>query len=213
MRGSLYKFEIPTTRTNTIRIHQENLNKRKSLSKGGSVYATHALQKIREKRQNKARDTLKKAEKALQVEGNKLKKEFNDQGVQQRKDELARKKQIDQLYTQGLAIPPNLLHPIRDCRKQPTSLEQETLRPNQSLYDAVASAQLELQIVLNTPLREFSITEVPQEVLDQEERLIQYRGGLQDQLLLDLDKGESDDVRSVATIESGLDLNADFVYL
>ena len=116
-----------------------------------------------------------------------------------------------------------MLYSIRDYRKNPSTLEQEALWLSQAFYDAVVTAKVELESVLNTPLAQFSSMLVPQEILDHEERLILQHRGLQDQIILDVDnnkrevRGEEsnidDDAQLAATIESGMDLNADFVVL
>ena len=47
-----------------------------------------------EKRRKKAKNTLKKAKKALQVTKNKLKAAFEEQGKEGRRKEIARKKAV-----------------------------------------------------------------------------------------------------------------------
>jgi hypothetical protein len=50
---------------------------------------------------------------------------------------------IQQHQARGTSIPDHLWIPIRDPEKQPTPAERDALRANQSLYDAVETAQAE----------------------------------------------------------------------
>ena len=186
MRGSLYETEVATTRKGAIQVQKQNLNRRKTLSKGGATYALEGLQHIREKRIAEAKTGVKNAKRDLQIAENKIKKEFNLQGVQQRKEEINRKKAILQLRQQHLPIPPSLETPILDCLKDPFLLHgQEVFRASQALYDSVACAEIALKEAQQLPLREYSSISLPQELLDREERLIIERksGPLQQRIL------------------------------
>ena len=54
MHRSLHEFELQSTHKAVVQVIKENLNKCKSLSKGGSLYAFEVLHKIRDKRKKEA---------------------------------------------------------------------------------------------------------------------------------------------------------------
>jgi DDE superfamily endonuclease len=176
MRGSLHEMEIENQRKRAIYVRKEKLNARKSLSKGGQLYAFQGIHQKGVKHRKEADDILKRARKVLQVTENKLKHEFYLRGVQDRKDEIVRKKAIQQLQATNQPVPKSLLIPIRDRRKEPTIEETESLRANQSLYDAVAKAEID---------KETAYTENPEQelidpmILEFEEQFAVQRGGLQ----------------------------------
>ena len=66
----------------------------------------------------------------LQVAQNKLHTAPHAQELQQRKDELVRRKAIKELQGKSRMIPETLLQPIRDCRQDPSPSEQEALHLN-----------------------------------------------------------------------------------
>ena len=65
MRGSLYEMEIENARKGAIEHHKHKLNTRKSLSKGGQLYAFQGVHQMGVKRRKEADDKLRKAKKAL----------------------------------------------------------------------------------------------------------------------------------------------------
>jgi hypothetical protein len=71
MRGSLLEIEVIQARAGQIEAHKKREISRKSLSKGGSLIASNALQKIAEKRRKEADKILKKATIALTCAVNK----------------------------------------------------------------------------------------------------------------------------------------------
>ncbi len=176
MRGSLHEMEIENRRKGAIQYHKEKLNARKSLSKGGQLYAFQGIHQKGVKRRKEADDTLKRAQKALQVAENKLKQEFNQRGIQGRKDEIIRKKVVQQLQATNQLVPESLLIPIRDCRKDPTPAERELLRPNQSLFDAVAQAEIDKDIAYTANPEQELIDPM---ILEFEQQFAVQRGGLQ----------------------------------
>ena len=216
MRGSLYEMEIENARKGAIEHHKHKLNTRKSLSKGGQLYAFQGVHQMGVKRRKEADDKLRKAKKALQVEENKLKAVFEERGIKGRKDDLIRKKAILQLQATNQLVPESMLIPIRDCRKEPWPEELESLRANQSFYDTLAGAQNEWEISRReNPEREL----IDPSILEFEEQFAVRRGGLQN-VIVDVDDKEGDEViggiesptRSVVSLES-IAQNADFVEL
>ena len=65
IRGSLHEIEITYAREKAIELHKTKLNARKSLSKGGQIYAFQVAYQISEKRRKEANKNLKRAKKAL----------------------------------------------------------------------------------------------------------------------------------------------------
>ncbi|KAN0074286.1 hypothetical protein V8E54_008223, partial [Elaphomyces granulatus] len=155
--------------------HKRKLNARKSLGKGGSILARDALQKIKDKRRQEADDKLKRAKKAITVAENKAKNALRDRGVQARKDEKARQafiKAISGLV--GIEIPDSMWVPIRDPQKNPTAAEEEALRANQSLYEALERAQQEWNESQSEDPADFTAIPIDPTILD-DERQFQVR--------------------------------------
>ena len=65
MHRSLYEFELQSSHKIVVQVTKENLNKYKSLSKGGLLYAFEVLHKIQDKYKKKTQEILRKEEKAL----------------------------------------------------------------------------------------------------------------------------------------------------
>ena len=218
MRGSLHEMEIENSRQQAIDYHKEKLNKRKSLSKGGQLYAFQGIYKKGVKRRKEADDILRRAKKALQVAENKLKGEFDQQGIQGRKDEIVRKKAVQHLRSINQPIPDSMLIPIRDCRKDPTPTELELLRPNQSLFDAVIRAKIDRERAYETnPEQEL----IDPSILEFERQFAIQKEGLRE-LIIDVEREsqlssiESDIEGSITQSVMSLDSiaqNADFVNL
>jgi hypothetical protein len=123
MRGSLHEMEIKQARAGQVETHKRKLEARKSLGKGGSLLASDALQKIKNKRKKEADDTLRKAKTAITRAENKAKNKLHDKGVQARKDEKARLLMIQQYHELGICLPDNIWNPIRDPENQPVFTE------------------------------------------------------------------------------------------
>jgi hypothetical protein len=146
-------MEIKQARASQVETHKCKLEAQKSLGKGGSLLASDALQKIKIKRRKEADDVLWKAKTTITRAENKAKNELNAIGIKAWKDEKARLLLIQQHQALGISIPDHLWIPIRDPEKQPTPAERDTLHANQSLYDAVETAQVEWDRVhLENPL-------------------------------------------------------------
>ena len=70
-RTTLLESELRSNRRGTITIQKDNLNRRKVLSKGGSLYGIVALRKLYAKRIREAENYLRKAQRDLSVAINK----------------------------------------------------------------------------------------------------------------------------------------------
>jgi hypothetical protein len=220
MRGSLHEMEIKQARAGQVETHKRKLEARKSLGKGGSLLASDALQKIKIKRRKEADDVLRKAKTAITRVENKAKNELNAIGIKARKDEKARLLLIQQHQALGISIPDHLWIPIRDPEKQPTLAERDALRANQSLYDAVETAQAEWDRVHSENPLVFTDIPIDPAILEAERQFqIQQTPGLH----IDVEEegsgsdgeGGSDlasTPRSVISIDSIAE-NADFVSL
>jgi hypothetical protein len=145
------------------------------------------------------------------------------EGVLDRTAERERKQWIQQHQPLGFTIPPLMWIPIRDRQKELTAAEIENRRiALQSLYEAVARAQLERDEVYAANPISFTSIPIDPTILQQEREFqLSQRGGLQVTIPVedseeggDAATGESDDgyQRSVASIDSIAE-NADFVSL
>jgi hypothetical protein len=101
-------MEIKQARAGQVETHKSKLEARKSLGNGGSLLASDALQKIKNKRKKEADDTLRKAKTAITRAENKAKNKLHDKGVQARKDEKARLLMIQQYHELGICLPDNI---------------------------------------------------------------------------------------------------------
>ena len=113
-RATLLEYELRGSRKGAIEIQKENLNRRKVLSKGGSTYAIVGIQRIRAKRIQEAHNDIRRARRELSAAINRQAKKFEKEGIQQRKQEIERKKKIKDLQRRGQVIPAILLIPIID---------------------------------------------------------------------------------------------------
>ena len=78
---------------------------------------------------------------------------------------------------------------IRDYQKDPWPTKLESFRANQSLYDAVAKAQIDWETSrIENPKTEL----IEPEILEFEKQFALRRGGLQE-LILDVDKEEREE--------------------
>ena len=170
MRGSLHEMEVKQAREAQVNGLKAKLHSRKTLGKGGSILASDALEKIKIKDRKEAEDTLRKAKKAITCAENKAKRELYTRGVEARKDEKARLALIRQQPILGTLIPDSAWTLIRDPEKDLTPAERDTLRANQSLYDAVARAQAEWDRVQSEDPREFTSIPIDPVILEEEQR-------------------------------------------
>jgi hypothetical protein len=224
MRGSLHEMEVKQARAGQIEAHKRKLIARKSLGKGGSLLASEALQKIKDKRRKEADEVLRKANTAVTRAENKQKEELRIQGVQARKDEKERRQYIQQHQALGTSIPDYMWIPIRDPQKEPTPTETEARRAaNQSLYEAVEHAQKDRDRAYSENITEFTSIPIDPAILEEERQFqIHQRGGLQ--VVIPVDSEEEvggvesgvgsgvEDYQSVASIDSIAE-NADFISL
>jgi hypothetical protein len=221
MRGSLHEMEVKQARAGQVETHKRKLQAWKSLGKGGSLLASDALQKIKDKRRKEADDILRKAKTAVTRAENKAKNELNARGIQARKDEKARILLIQQHQALSISLPDHIWNPIRDPEKDPTPAERDALRANQSLYDAVECAQAEWNRVQSENPAVFTDIPIDPMILEAEQQFKISQRPL-NQLVIDLEEeegsrseGGSDIVsppRSVISIDSIAE-NADFISL
>src|SRR6202012_3754438 len=112
---------------------QEEEQRRKTKSRrviqtGGMITVDGARQRKSEKNQKQKAAAIKKARKDIQVAVNKAKATLNRRGVMARKAERERKKQVQNIQAQGGIIPSEMLVPIPDPEKNPTSADLEELQ-------------------------------------------------------------------------------------
>jgi hypothetical protein len=114
MQGSLGEMEIQHVQEEQLEIQKKRAISRKSLSKGGSLLASDALQKMAQKRRKEADEALQKATRALTLAENRQKNELTAEGVLDRTAKRERKQWIQQHQPLGFTIPPSMWIPIRD---------------------------------------------------------------------------------------------------
>jgi hypothetical protein len=81
MQRSLYEIEVTQACTRAIATYKRKLDACKSLGKGGSILASNALQKIKDKRRKEANDNLRKAKTAITCTENKAKNTLKERGI------------------------------------------------------------------------------------------------------------------------------------
>jgi hypothetical protein len=224
MRGSLGEMEIMQARAAQIEQHKKREISRKSLSKGGSLMASDALQKKAEKRRKEADEVLRKATTAFTRAVNKQKRELRAEGVADRAAEKERRDYIEQHQALGSTIPSLMWIPVRDRQKEPTAAEIENRRIDlQSLYEAITKAQRDKDEIYAANLISFTTLPIDPTILQEEREFkLSQRGGLQVTVLVDDSEEEEGNnsvnesineyQRSVATLDSIAE-NADFVSL
>jgi hypothetical protein len=84
MRGNLAEMEVMQARAAQIEGHMKKEKSRKRISKGGSVLAIDALDKIAKKRRKEADEVLRKATIALTRAQNKQTKDLKQEGIANR---------------------------------------------------------------------------------------------------------------------------------
>jgi hypothetical protein len=221
MRGILGEMEVLHARAGQIEVQKKRAIARRSLSKGGSLLASEALQKMAEKRRKEADEVLRKANTALTRAQNKQKNELNAEGVLDRTAERERKLYIQQHQALGYEIPPLTWVPIRDRQKEPTAAEEESRQiALQSLREAVGKAERDREEAYTT--NPISLTPIPIDptILQAEREFRISQRGLQLNILVDnseeeqsdtsMGESEGEDQRSIATIDSIAE-NADFI--
>ena len=81
MRGSLAKIEVMQACAAQIEGYMKKERLQKRISKGGSILAIDALDKIAKKRRKEANKVLQKANIALTCAENKQAKDFKQEGI------------------------------------------------------------------------------------------------------------------------------------
>jgi DDE superfamily endonuclease len=192
MRGSLHEMEVTYARAGAIATHKRKLDARKSLAKGGSITASNALQKIKDKRRKEADDNVRKAQTAITRTENKARNMLKERGIQARKDERARLLFIQQHQALGAFIPDEMRIPIRDPEKQPTSAETDALRANQSLYDHLEQVQKARERAYSDDPAEFTDIPIDPAILEHERQFRVQQQGVLNQLTIQLDADEQE---------------------
>ena len=83
-------MEIGQAYAGQVITYKRKLDARRSLQKGGSIFASTALAKSKKKRRDAAESVLIKAQKAIVFTKNKAKKKLYKRRVQAQKDKKAR---------------------------------------------------------------------------------------------------------------------------
>jgi hypothetical protein len=124
-----------------------------------------AREKQAAKRKKETDKAIRKVQKAITEAVNKAKKALNRQGVEARKLERERRQLVQELQLRNEFVALDLLDPIRDPEKNPTTEDLESLQPHPSLVQALAELQapidpelLFLPIVDNNSEMQFKLT-------------------------------------------------------
>ena len=181
---------------------------RRVIQKGGIITAADARLRKNEKDQKQKLAAIKKARKDIQIAVNKAKAALHRGGVDARKAEKERKKQLHNIQTQGGVIPPEMLIAIMDPEKNPTPEDLEALQAPPDLLQA-------LLILEPNPLDTVSTGDLPQsganDELEEFEIILggeqggSHLGGGCDELDIDSDSGSS------FTSCDSIARNADFI--
>jgi hypothetical protein len=115
---------------------------RRSLNSGGllSVEEAQAKQEAKTKKEND--DAIRKMQKAITEAVNKAKRVLKQRGIEARKLERERRQLVAELQARNEHIDLDLLDPIRDPEKNPTTEELESLQPHPSLLQALIDLQV-----------------------------------------------------------------------
>ena len=164
---------------------------------------------------------IKRAKKNIQIATNKAKVALKAHGIHARKEEKERKKHVQNLQTQGVAIPSEWLIPILDPERNPTPEDLESLLPPPDLLQALLLLEptdttgninvIDPQLLQNTEeVDNFEIHGMLYPIVNAD--LILNASGIEDQASNDDMVDESDSDGSCVSMDSIM-RNADFVDL
>lgn len=122
------------------RIQEDKKRKSKSrrvIQKGGIITVEAARQRKKEKEDKAKEVAIKKARKNIQIAVNKAKTALNRRGIDARKAEKERKKQVRIMQGKGEVVPDEMLLPIPDPEKNPSTQDLESLQPPPDLLQAL----------------------------------------------------------------------------
>ena len=112
-------------------------NSRRTIQKGGMITVEQARQRKKERNQKEKAAAIKKAHKNIQIAVNKAKAALHRRGVDARKAEKERKKQVQIMQVQGVILQPELMISIPDPEKNPSPEDLESLQPPPDLLQAL----------------------------------------------------------------------------
>ncbi|RPA97626.1 hypothetical protein L873DRAFT_1844659 [Choiromyces venosus 120613-1] len=217
----LAKAQLQEETYNNIhkRIRTEETCKRNShyiIQKGGILTVQEARMWKNEKEEKKKQTAIKKATKDIKVAINKAKVALNRHGIDARKAEKERKKQVKIIQSQGQTIPAALLIPILDPEKNPTPDDLESLLPPPDLLQVLTL--LEPPAIFNTSVINPQLLDSANRILELEHEMRQPGSGIgnipsqdTENYGTDEDLGdESDSDLSCISLDSIVQ-NADFV--
>lgn len=92
----------------------------KVIQKGGEIRVEDARLRKKENEQSHKAAAIKKAQRNIQIAVNKAKASLNRCGIDARKTERARRKQVKEIETVGGIVPTELLLAIPDPEKNPS---------------------------------------------------------------------------------------------
>ncbi|RPA88694.1 hypothetical protein L873DRAFT_886547 [Choiromyces venosus 120613-1] len=122
-------------------IHQQQIcGQTKScwvIQKGGVITVEGARLRKKEKEERQKMTAIKKAQKDIQIAVNKAKAALYRHGIDARKAEKERKKQVLNIQTHSGIVPPELLIPITNPEKNPTPHDLEALQLPPDLLQAL----------------------------------------------------------------------------
>jgi hypothetical protein len=142
-RAAITEMEHKVLKNQVDEQGKRKLTSRKSVQTGGSLEASWALQKIKEKRQFERSEALRKARKACDDWVKRAEKAYHLAGVDARRTNRNNRNKVIELEAAGLLVPAELLITVRDPSKDPTPAELDALLPNPSLVQAVEELERE----------------------------------------------------------------------
>ena len=95
----------------------------------GVITVEAARLREQEKAAKEKAATLKKAQKSIQIAVNKAKASLNRRGINARKTEKERKKQVKAIQAKGEIVPPEMQIAIPDPERNPSAEDLASLQP------------------------------------------------------------------------------------
>lgn len=142
-RAAITEMEHTVLRKQLNDQGKRKLTSWKSVQTGGSLEAGWALRRIKEKRQAEKSEALRKTRKANEDWIRKAKKAHGVAGVNARRENQCKKKEIASLEAVNLFVPAELRADVRDPTKDPTEADREALLPNPALLQEVLRLERE----------------------------------------------------------------------
>jgi hypothetical protein len=173
-RGAIHELEVLQARARATSHLKGKERARKSLNQGKSLTAIEALDSIIKKEREEADEELRKVSREARIDLNKKKNALRKRGVQARKDERERLRQLRSFP--GGYIPigtPNittLLTQVRDPEKQPNKEDLESLKLHPGIDERLQAANKKKEKAYTLVYDDFLDYEISAETWEEERR-------------------------------------------